>query len=244
MKTVYYFPHDYNARNDPKIQFLIMKMWLEWFGIYRAIIEMLYEQEWYIELSKIESIAFALHTECERIANVIHNYNLFIVDWEKFYSNSVLSRINIRKEKSDLAKKSAEKRRSKYNNNANALHIECERNAINKIKENKIKEKEINKIKYKDCVLLTEEQYISLLDNYWERNTNEYIQKLNNFIMSKWKKYKSHYHTILNWMWSAWIKIKQKKENKIKKEEKEMTEEQKQKSKELLQRARNILLSK
>ena len=50
-----------------------------------------------------------------------------------------------------------------------------------------------------DCVKLTEEEYKKLLEKFGEAETKKKIQELNDAIMSKGYKYKSHYHTILNW---------------------------------------------
>ena len=61
-----------------------------------------------------------------------------------------------------------------------------------------IKEK-INKQKYLDFVLLTEEEHEKLINQLWQSLTNELIDKLNNYIWSTWRRYKSHYFTILNW---------------------------------------------
>lgn len=57
-----------------------------------------------------------------------------------------------------------------------------------------------NKIKYLDNVYLTNEEYKKLIDKLGEQLTNTYIEKLNNYIGSKGKKYKSHYFTILSWV--------------------------------------------
>lgn len=48
-------------------------------------------------------------------------------------------------------------------------------------------------------VLLTQEEHEKLLVKLGERKTAEYVQRLENYIGSKGKKYKSHYHTILSW---------------------------------------------
>ena len=61
------------------------------------------------------------------------------------------------------------------------------------------KEKKEKKDKYKDFVKLTKEEHQKLIENFWEITTDERIEKLNSYIWSKGTKYKSHYHTILNW---------------------------------------------
>jgi len=61
------------------------------------------------------------------------------------------------------------------------------------------KEKTHHKKQFFDFVYLTDEEYKKLIEKFGENMTEQYIEKLNNYIGSKGKKYKSHYHTILNW---------------------------------------------
>lgn len=56
----------------------------------------------------------------------------------------------------------------------------------------------INKKKYLDFVYLAEEEHTKLINLYGIKQTDELIDKLNNYIGSTWKRYKSHYYTILN----------------------------------------------
>jgi len=126
MKETYYFSHDYNARNDRKMQRLIMKQGVEGVGIFWCIVEMLYEEGGSMLLSECERISFELRTDCERINFVLLESELFENDGKTFWSNSVLDRLNKRKEKSVKAKESADKRWA-Y---ANALRLECDGNAI------------------------------------------------------------------------------------------------------------------
>jgi len=55
-----------------------------------------------------------------------------------------------------------------------------------------------NKDKYLEFVYLTKEEY-SLLEARFKSHTTPKIEALNDYIGSTGKKYKSHYHTILNW---------------------------------------------
>ena len=59
----------------------------------------------------------------------------------------------------------------------------------------------VNNVKnvYGEFVLLTDKQYIDLLDRLTNTQRIEYIERLDNYIGSTGTKYKSHYHTILNW---------------------------------------------
>ena len=57
----------------------------------------------------------------------------------------------------------------------------------------------ISKILYLDCVYLTPDERLKLDKRFGERPAEAWIKKLNDYIQSKGKKYKSHYHTILMW---------------------------------------------
>jgi len=137
-KESFYFTHDYNSRNDPKLQKVLMKLGQEGKGVYWDLVEMLYEEGGYLKLSECESIAFALRTTCDCITNLIDDFDLFQKNEENFWSESILKRLKIREEKSNKAKKSAAERWAKSKENANALQTQSERNAI---KERKGKER-------------------------------------------------------------------------------------------------------
>jgi len=67
-------------------------------------------------------------------------------------------------------------------------------------KKEPIKEEDKSKKKkFSDSVILTVDEYDKLVKQFGKAGTYEKINNLNNYIMSKGKKYKSHYHTILNW---------------------------------------------
>jgi len=55
------------------------------------------------------------------------------------------------------------------------------------------------KEKYLDFVLLTKDEHNKLSERFGLEYTSSSIERLNNYIGSKGKKYKSHYHTILSW---------------------------------------------
>lgn len=56
-----------------------------------------------------------------------------------------------------------------------------------------------DKVKYLDFVYLKAEEHAKLTERFGAAGVAEKIEKLNNYIGSKGVKYKSHYHTILNW---------------------------------------------
>lgn len=130
-----YFSHDYGSRNDPKLVNVLKKHGQAGIGTYWCLIEMLYEQGGKLRIDECDSYAFALHAECEIIQSLIGNFDLFLTNKTHFWSNSVNTRLGIRREKSEKASNSAHKRWGI----ANALPSQSEGNAI-KVKESKEKE--------------------------------------------------------------------------------------------------------
>ncbi len=179
-----YFSHDHNSRNDLKMQKLQMKHGMKGVGVFWCIVEMLSEEDGYIMLSECERIAFELRTDSECISSVLHDFDLFEMDQKKFWSDSLLRRLNIKYAKSKLAKEAANARWNKMktkelkHDNANAMQTHSERNTIkvNKSKVNEIKVKESieeRKVEFSKKILThIESAYILKEDaiefyNYW-----------------------------------------------------------------------------
>lgn len=59
-------------------------------------------------------------------------------------------------------------------------------------------------------VKLSQEEIKKLESSYWKIIITEYIQRLDSYLYSTWRKYKSHYLTILNWLGRAKIEPIQK----------------------------------
>lgn len=148
-KEAYYFSHDLGARNDPKLQTVLMKLGHAGKSVFWDLIEMLYEEGGYLNLKECENYAFALRTDSDCINKLINDFDLFKKDKNRFWSPSVLRRLAKRNEKSEKAAKSAKKRwdNPKLNeNNANALPSDSERIAIKEIKPKEVEKKIINKL--------------------------------------------------------------------------------------------------
>jgi hypothetical protein len=140
-KDTFYFSHDYGARKDPKLIKLCINHDLYGIGLYWCLIELLYEQGGYLLMTELETYAFELRTECERITELITEYNLFKNDGEKFWSESVLRRLEEREKRSESARNSALKRWGNQEVNANAMRTQCDGNAIKERKGKERKEK-------------------------------------------------------------------------------------------------------
>ena len=107
MQETFYFAHDYNARNDPKLQNVLFDLGVEGIGVYWCIIEQLYEQGGKLPLHYCKSIAFALHVDFKCVERLVNDYGLFKNDGENMWSESVLNRLNRRSEVSEKRKLAA-----------------------------------------------------------------------------------------------------------------------------------------
>ncbi len=130
-KDAYYFSHDGNAQDDPKMIFLIEEMGMEGVGIFWCLIEKLRsEKDFTLQISDINAFALRWHTTAEKVLKVIKCYKLFKIDDDLFFSERLKHSMN---EKSEKARESANYRW----NNANASD-RIPTNAI-KVKKSKVK---------------------------------------------------------------------------------------------------------
>lgn len=188
MKKTYYFQHDYNARNDPKLQAVMIKYGLAGIGAFWCIVEMLYEQDGTLPITSISSIAYTLHADEEMLKNIVCKMDLFECNKKFFWSRSVRKRLGIINEISDIRRKAAEKRwksskksdakamqmqcksnAKAQNNDANAMQTECKCNAI---KEKGIKGNDIKDITHTPCARSAREeelfQEFGQMQSAWE----------------------------------------------------------------------------
>lgn len=143
MKDTFFFPHDFGARNDPKLQNVLMEHGCEGLGVFWCVVEQIYEQGGVLPLSNCKSIAFALHVEIKVVESVVNNFGLFENDGETFWSASINTRLNKRAEITQKRKNAAMNRWNKPQNDANAPTENANAKHCNAIKEKERKEKEI-----------------------------------------------------------------------------------------------------
>ena len=157
MKETFYFAHDYNARNDPKLQNVLFDLGVEGIGVFWCIIEQLYEQGGKLPLHYCKSIAFALHVDFKCVERLVNDYGLFKNDGENMWSESVLNRLNRRTEVSEKRKLAAlarwrqgiENQRQtqapasyrQVKDNASDMQMQCKTDANAEHKGKEIKEK-------------------------------------------------------------------------------------------------------
>ena len=91
-----YFPHDYNARSNPKLLKLQMVMGALGLAIFWCVIEMLWENAGFLPCM-YDAIAYDLRwANAGEVQRVIEEFDLFETDGKRFWSPSVLSRMEVR----------------------------------------------------------------------------------------------------------------------------------------------------
>jgi hypothetical protein len=152
-KAAFYFSHDSNASQDPKILQMCSVYKAEGYGWYWMLIEQMRDQTDYkLNISGKYAIdAFAMRMYCDSITmhkfldDCVNEFQLFKRDKSCIWSESLLSRMGKMSDKSESAKHAADVRWGKQpRNNADAMQTHSERNAnaskTDAIKENKGKE--------------------------------------------------------------------------------------------------------
>ena len=92
-----YFPHDYGARNDPKLVNLQMVMGALGLAIFWCLVELLWENSGYLPCM-YDAFAYQLRwASAEDVRRVVESFSLFETDGDRFWSPSVLRRMDVRR---------------------------------------------------------------------------------------------------------------------------------------------------
>lgn len=128
-KDAYYFSHDANAHQDPKIMRMLLTMKAEGYGIYWVIIEMLRsEPTLTLGTKDYDAIAYQSHCDCIKVAQIINDFGLFTIKENgDFFSESLVRRVEEYRNKS---KKYSENAHKRWQNDAMALQSQCNGNAL------------------------------------------------------------------------------------------------------------------
>lgn len=173
MKESFYFSHDFNAHDDPKIKRMMRKHGAAGYGAYWYIVELLAAEtgRWFLPKEDYEGIAFELRLQCDCIKSIVEDFELFKFDDENFWNKRLDSHFDLMAQKSATAKKNAEKRWAKERKvsqkNATALQPQCEPNAIKDNKRKIIKEK-----KRKETYMAE-----THFEKFWEKYPNKKKKK-------------------------------------------------------------------
>lgn len=158
-KDVYYFSHDCNARNDEKILAMRSVYGLEGYAMYFMIVEILREQNDYkLKITKYiwNALAMQMNTDASKVQkfvqDCINEFQLFVLKDDFLYSESLIKRMNLFKEISEIRSKAAKKRwenvsgmQMECKSNANADQKQSNKTKLNKTKLDYTKKEDINK---------------------------------------------------------------------------------------------------
>ena len=138
-----YFNHDSTARNDYRIISMRAKLGYEGYGVFWAVLELLFTEENKICMSQYDILAYGLQCDPNILKQVIEDFDLFVIEDGCFYSKRLNNQIEEINNKSLKAKENASKRW----NNAKAMpshkEAKCQSNA-SKVEYSKNKLKKSN----------------------------------------------------------------------------------------------------
>jgi DnaD/phage-associated family protein len=203
-KEAYYFSHDSNARNDPKIQAMIGDYGAAGYGVYWFIVEMLREQDNFkLPLKNYVFSAIAMQVQCKDYAkdnakkfveDCINEYELFETDGQFFWSNSLIKRMDKKNDVSEKRRAAAKARWEKGSNskdtadsknkndanamqkNANAMQSDAIKGKESKVKESKEKE---NNIIAADNPFTFYENNFGVLSSFIAEDLGQWVDDLN-----------------------------------------------------------------
>ena len=143
-----YFKHDINASEDDKICELLANGGYEMFGYYWRFVEYLYSRGGFVYKNKLNSVAWILHMEIDKLNDLIYKFGLFVDSDETIYSKRVLNEVQEfetqGKRMAEIGRKGGQasaKAKAKANGQPNG-QADAQQNKKNKEKkENKINKK-------------------------------------------------------------------------------------------------------
>ena len=140
-----YFNHDSSARFDIRIIKLRSRLGYEGYGIFWAVLEILFTEENKLCIEDYDTLAFGLQCDPETLKCVIEDSDLFIIENNCFYSKRLFNHIEEINNKSSKASISAKKRWSNANaekshSDSNASKVKVNKSKLNESIENRIKD--------------------------------------------------------------------------------------------------------
>jgi len=138
-----YFNHDSSARLDIRIIKLRSKLGYAGYGLFWAVLELLFTEENKICTSQYDILAYGLQCDTAMLKQVIEDFDLFVIEDGCFYSR----RLNKHIEEINLKSKKAKESVSKRWNNTNVKQTNYDSStskvnkSINKVNKSKIQDR-------------------------------------------------------------------------------------------------------
>jgi len=185
-KDSFYFPHDYNSRNDVKCLFLRQQLGMEGYGIFWFLVESLSESGGVLPLKIIPVLAMQMQVPDVKVNAVINNFELFVIHEESFFSVRLNEHLELRKTLSEMGKLGVKIREAKREALRGALSDPLSNKRKGKeIKESKLKESNSDKspLKIISFKYWTEKEFVDDI----EKNKSDANKDLLNTFFKYWK---------------------------------------------------------
>jgi hypothetical protein len=168
MKETYYFSHDYNASQDPKILNMMAELGIEGYGLFWLLIEKLAEANGKLLLNDIKGLAFAWKIDCSKIDLLVSKFDLLHTDGTHFWSERLIENL---KHRNNLSKTRA--KIGRIGGLAKAKHLPSKSQA--NLKQNVAKERKGKERKGKDIINTKTETAIAVLDPKTNNNDVTFV---------------------------------------------------------------------
>ena len=136
-----YFIHQSNSFQDYKIIKMRSKLGIASYGVFWALLELLFNEENKLCLDDYDALAYSLQCDTELLRQVIEDFDLFVIEDKCFYSKRLNEHIENINNKSIKAKESVNKRWK----NTNVIRTNNGSNTSISISSSKSNSKSINK---------------------------------------------------------------------------------------------------
>ena len=208
-----YFPLDVHL--DDKFKFIEIKYGLEGFALLIKLLQKIYSYGYWYKWTDDEALLFADETRStyENVNNVVNEaLKRGIFDDKLYQSHNILTSTGIQKRYKEIVRRRKDVEVIEDYllidgnfgvndvNNPSPSKQHDGKSTQSKEKE-KVKESKPKKKKHLDNVLLTDEEYNRLIEEYGEPAINSKIEDLDTYISNQGKnKYKDHNKTLRNWL--------------------------------------------
>jgi len=194
-----YLQHQSNSFTDIKVIKMRSKLGIESYGIFWALLELLFNEENKLCIDDYSVLAFSLQCDPDKLKSVIEDFDLFVIEDGCFYSKRLNEHIDTINNKSIKAKESASKRWNNANakrthSDSNASRVEYSKEDKSKVKKNKKGVDYYNDISFPDYYDIHYakriEQDVNKTKEYHDHlRSIGYIQQRNNYNgETKWVK--------------------------------------------------------
>ncbi len=167
-----YLQHQSNSFTDIKIIKMRSRLGIESYGIFWALLELLFNEENKLCIDDYSVLAFNLQCDADKLKSVIEDFDLFVIEDGCFYSKRLNEHIDTINSKSAKAKESASKRW----NNANAKRTQSDSNA-SRVEYSKVDKSKVKKSNKKGVDYYNDISFPNYYDIHYAKRIEQDVNK-------------------------------------------------------------------